>query len=126
MKVLNSNTEKDINIGFGGWDFRVPANKAVLVEDDFANFMKERYPFVMVGELPKGNVEVPEIEKKQTPVFIQPEGKITQPRTQDMVAGKRLNPQDMLGNIDGVPTSGTVDRDGIEWIGEGITIDDLK
>jgi hypothetical protein len=126
MKVLNSNIDKDIDIGFEGWDYYIPANKAVLIDDRFAKFIEERLPFVMVVEPPKGKVEVPKIKKKKTAVYIQPSGKITQPNTQDMVAGVHRNPQDMVENIDGTPTSGTVDRDGIEWTGEGIEVDDLK
>jgi len=122
MKVIFSPVENDMVIGFEGWDYTVPSKKEVLVEEDVAAFLEERCPFLKVSEPKRSKPPyfVAAIKKTKTPVRINSN---SDPTT-DMVVRSRYESNDTLGP-DNLPQSGMTDKDGVEWVGEGVEIDSL-
>jgi len=120
MKLIKNAAKSNIQVGFEGFDYLIPAGKEVLADEKVTSFLKERYPFLEISKPPKakGVSPIPQIEKKKSKVYAQP----AKPTT-DMKVTRKFNPSETV-SPDALPTSGTVDKDGVEWVGEGITLDD--
>ena len=127
MKLVINPLEKSFDISFEGWTYTIPVDgKGVLVrEDRVAAFFEEKCPFLRVRKPPKtkGVSPYPQITRKKTPIYIKSSPYAEDLGTEDMKISK-VGVNDATMNIDNLPKSGTVDRDGVEWVGEGIEIDE--
>jgi len=119
-KVIFSPAENELEMPFEGTTYIIPPKKDVLVENEgFVSFLKETLPWIEVKE-PKREKEpyfVTKAKTKKTPVYreVKP--------TSDFVARKIALEEDL--GVDGLPPSGMVDKDGVEWIGEGVQKDSI-
>jgi hypothetical protein len=115
-KVINSPIDHDIEIGFQGTNYIIPPKKDVLIEDETAvAFLVERFPWLAVSE-PKRDKEpyfIAKVKTEKTPVYA------NAPAKGDMV----ITPRSTTDAVDELPSSGTIDRDGVEWVGEGVQRD---
>lgn len=121
MKAIK-NTYKDLEMSFGGYTYKFPKGKTYLIEDDLYEHIGEIWGKVFddVKLLKKKQYAKP--KKVKTPSYIQPEPKSTYSGN-DMRITKSGRQAPTYG--DGTPKSGTVDRDGVEWYGEGLVEEKL-
>jgi hypothetical protein len=126
MKVLINN-ENGFEIPFEGWTYSIPSKKEILVEDEVAVFLQERYPWITTSfpSQAKDAPVIPSVERQKTPVLLKTDEEKAALKTQDMVVTRGPRIDDTIPQGDGLPISGTVDKDGIEWTGEGIEPDHI-
>ena len=121
MKVIVNKEQKDLTISFEGNDYTFVAGKPALVEDALFIHLQEIVPlaFEFKPDLKKitNVVEVSKVPTKN--VF--PGGKFgVQSSNLTRVNFPNINPV-----ADETPASGNIDKDGIEWTGEGLTDDKI-
>ncbi len=127
MRIVTNKSDSNIEIPYEGWTYTLLADDNRLAEEGIAYFLRERYPFVQVTKPPVGKKlgpsAIPTIERKKTPAYIAPD-----PRKKAEEEAMRITPavvKDATYENDGLPQSGSTDKDGVEWVGEGIETDDL-
>lgn len=125
MKIVTNKSNGKIEIAYEGWTYTLKSDDSRKVDEKTADFLHERYPFVQVTELTtkKGVSSIPQIEREKTRVYVKP-GVREEAENEAM----KITPavvRDATLEPDSLPTSGTTDKDGVEWVGEGIEDDDL-
>ena len=121
MKVIVNKEQKDLTFSFEGNDYTFVAGKPAQVEDALFVHLQELVPlaFDFAPELKKIAV-VAKVHKVPTHnVF--PGGKFgVQSANLTKVNFPNANPV-----ADETPASGNIDKDGIEWTGEGLQDDKI-
>lgn len=114
-KAVKNIGTNNMEVPFDFYTYTFPKGKTVLAEEKLAQFLEESWPknFEFSDET-KG---ISVVDRVKTRVLIR-----TQEKTQDMVTS-RINPQPTFGGADLTPVDGTVDKDGVGWYGEGITVE---
>ena len=119
MKTVKSTATTDLEIGFEGSDYKIPAGALVACEDEVADFIKETCPLFEVERLSVGKAgdEIPRIEKKPSKVYVQ-----QKPPEQSMFVSKNKVDDTVPPTIqpDGI------DQDGVEWVGGEVEKDSLS
>jgi len=118
MKVIRNQTDHDISVGFEGYDYGIPKKTDVLCEERPAEFLIERYPFLIMEDAPKvkGPTPIPKIEKKKSKVYMESKPAVDMQVVPTHHRDETMKSEDL--------PNGT-DRDGVEWVGPGIETDDL-
>jgi len=111
MKIIKNIEKKELRFQFEGYEYRFEPEKPLQVEDDLYNYLKEIVPLAFDWEAkpPKSGVVAKAPRVKFKPNF--PGAKF----------GIREGHQSL--STDGLPASGIMDRDGVEWYGAGIEVD---
>lgn len=102
------NLSETLTVDYEFFTYKFPKKSIVLVDDDLYAHLQDRYPMVFDFEPKKTKDPVKKADKVKTGAKFKPA------ITDDMVV-KTFETEDF-----GVPQSGTVDSDGIQWEGEGV------
>jgi len=119
MQVIVNKEQKDLTVSFEGNDYIFSAGKPAQVEDNVYEYLKELLPlaFDFKPDLKKIKT-VSEVHKEPTKVVF-PGGKFG-------IQSANLTRVNFPNqNVEETPASGKVDKDGIEWTGDGLTNDNL-
>ena len=118
MKAIKNIDKNEIAMPFEGNTYLLPMGGAFMVEDDLYVFLQERLPmsFDFKYKVAKDK-PVAKVKSQRTPSLI-PTAKDQDIIQEDM----RVSAQAMPTSPDITPPSGTVDKDGVEWYGEGVQI----
>jgi len=112
MRAVKNIEGKDLKYPFNGYTYSFPKGKIVQVEDGLWELLKEILPisFEFNPKLSKSGVYVRAPKEKTRPGF--PGGAFGVCSTNLASKGP-----------DGLPVSGKVDKDGVEWGGKGLEDD---
>ena len=120
MKPIKNTEPHDLKIDFEGTSYILPMGKVVLVENKLHDYLKENLPLAFAfNPTTEKNKPVPQAESSKTPVRLP----MSSPRSDMVVTNGRPTPT--FGNPDITPESGTTDKDGVNWYGEGLEVDNL-
>jgi hypothetical protein len=113
MKVIKNIEGKDLSFQFEGWEYHFESGKLVQVEDGLYNYLKETVPLAFKFE--------PKLKKKAVVV------KVPRVKFAPKFPGSRfgIKSTDVAKGPDGLPLSGSTDRDGVGWYGEGLQVDSV-
>lgn len=108
-----------MTVSFEGYDYSFPKGNPVSVNGELYDFVMERWPLAFKPYEGGKKEVIPTISKVQT--------KSVMPRDQryiakDMIAGPSERPKSNF-EPEVTPKSGTVDADGVQWVGEGLEED---
>jgi hypothetical protein len=115
MKAVSNISGQILNVDFNGETYHFDKTP-VIVEEDLFNHLKERYPLAFDFEF-KSSKPVSKVKSTKTV------SKFERPITDggvDMRAGLKRSPEVMFNEVDGLPSNGNIDKDGVEWSGETI------
>ena len=128
MKAVKNIDKHDIDVSYNFFTYHFPKDIVVLVDsEDLVNYISTNLPlsfsFGSQLEAKKGE-ELPLVKKEKTKAYIKTEQdfKITE---NDMYV-ETEKPEPTFGKEEELPKEGQVDKDGTEWYGEGISLDDGK
>jgi len=116
MKPIKSLIKDSLSVDFNGDTYVIDA-KPVLISEDLFEHLKERYPMAIDFKF-KGAKTLTKIKSTKTPVKM-----VTRPADAgiDMMTSNPQSPSPMFNQVDGLPESGKVDKDGVQWYGESKT-----
>lgn len=110
MKNIINKEDKELKFSFEGTDYKFPNGKLVQVEEALYDHLKGIVPlaFDFNPKVTKKSVAMPVIKEKTHVAFT------------GGIFGKASRP---VSTVDQTPQSGTADKDGVEWYGEGLEND---
>lgn len=112
MRAIKNVSEKELVISFEGFDYIFPKEKPVVVDEALYNHVLENWPLAFNSYSGGKKEIVPTIMKKKTRSF-------AAGRTVFGKPGENAEENE----VEGLPASGTVDKDGVAWFGEGLEED---
>jgi hypothetical protein len=116
MKTVENIDDKEMVVSYEGWDYTFPPRKPVFVNEALYDFVKDGWPLTFATtKVEKGKV-IPTVEKRKTKNFFPTQAYRS---SNDMIITPS-NAQTVPANPDGLPQAGGVDKDGVEWVGDGI------
>jgi hypothetical protein len=118
MKAVKNICNKDLEVSFDFYTYSFPKNRIFMVDEDLLNFLQERYPMVFSFDVEIKKV-APQVKRIKTKSLIKPQER----NVSDMQIGNSNKPEVTFGGADLTPPDGTVDKDGVGWYGEGITVE---
>jgi hypothetical protein len=117
MKTAKSKDDSLV-ISFEGWDYHFKKKKTVFITQKLLDHLKERYPLAFDFEVkPKRGQKITNVKKTKTKVFFK------EPEEIDMKVMQPGAQSPTFGQADLTPPSGTTDKDGVSWYGEGVEIE---
>jgi hypothetical protein len=116
--VIKNISDNDLNFSFDFRTYSIPKNKPLTVPEKVAEFLSERWPKSFEFNL-EGKKTTPLVKSMPSKSFIAKEAVVKNPES-TMQAGLS-HEQPTFGAVDNLPMSGTTDKDGVEWVGEGLT-----
>ena len=119
MKAIQNTINKDLEVSFEGYTYMFPKSKTpLLVENNLYEHIKGIWNKVF-KDIKTSQKQMLKPKRKKTPSYIKQEPESTY-STNDMRVTEAGHQVPTFKGVEGVPTSGTVDKDGIEWYGTGI------
>ncbi len=115
--IIRNISDKDFNFSFDFNTYFIPKNRTLEVSKELGDFLAERWPTSFGFDI---EVKKPVAQVKGTPSrsLISREAEDKTYDTTMRVSPTRINAT--FGSIDQSPASGTTDKDGVEWVGEGL------
>lgn len=119
MPIIRNKGNKDLKFS---WDFNTytfPKGKMVFVSKELYEFVIDRWPLAFDFNIElKDSKGVPEVKKEKSPSLIK-----TQPVNTNQSDNVSVRRQVTFSDVDNTPASGTTDKDGVGWYGEGLEIE---
>jgi hypothetical protein len=125
MRPIRNIDNHDLKVDFDFNTYFLPKNRTVMVEEDLFNHLKEILPLSFSFDVEVGSKgkPLPMVKRTKTKSFFPTDEKR---KTNDDMYIENPNPKATFGGADLTPDSGTTDKDGVTWYGEGITIEGGK
>ena len=119
MKAIKNIEGKLLEVAFEGKTYVFGKDKTVLVEENVIEHLKETIPLAFDFKVKTTKKSIFKRVKTKTTPALRP---MSSPAN-DMIATKKGEQMMPLGKVDVTPPSGTTDRDGVSWYGEGVEIE---
>lgn len=123
MKAIKNTYKEDIILPFNGTNYHFPIGKVVMINEEVWNFLNSNFPlsFTFSPKVEKGT-PIPKAKEEKTKVYIKSTKIDDQMGKGDMMTDHG-DEKPTFGGADVTPPDGTTDKDGVEWYGEGITVE---
>lgn len=125
QKAVKFNDSEKIEVSFEFKTYIFYKDKPVLVPDNLHAFLQERFPlaFSFGAQLLKEK-DLKEVEHFKTKSFF-PDKEAAKELGNDFMEIHAAKPDATFGTPDGLPAAGQVDKDGIQFYGEGVQKDTI-